>query len=209
MIKLVIFDCDGVLFESTGANIAYYNAVLDRVGVPAMNPDWERQVHFLASSQVYEAMFGKGSELAEKARSASREMDYAGFFHLMHPVPGLHEVLAELKTSYRLAMATNRSTTVGEIVRRFDLEQYLELAVGILDVPRPKPHPDMLNKCLEHFEVGPASAVYIGDAETDLQAATAAGMHFVAVEEVPGAQHRVHDFRELPQQLEALTSHAS
>jgi HAD superfamily hydrolase (TIGR01509 family) len=123
----------------------------------------------------------------------------------MYPAPGLHDVLGELKASYRLAMATNRSNTVGRIVKIFGLDRYMELAIGLLEAGRPKPHPDLLNKCLEHFEVAPSAAVYIGDADTDLIAANAAGMHFVAVGEVPGAEIRVRDLRELPGQLDILT----
>ena len=50
-----------------------------------------------------------------------------------------------------------------------DLESYR--LPGALDVPRPKPHPDMLEKCLEHFRTIPTAAVYVGDSETDHQAA--------------------------------------
>ena len=58
MISLVIFDCDGVLFDSAGANVAYYNAVLERLGRPPLDEAWSRRAHFLSSHQLYEAMFG-------------------------------------------------------------------------------------------------------------------------------------------------------
>ncbi|MCI0347644.1 MAG: HAD family hydrolase, partial [Chloroflexi bacterium] len=45
--------------------------------------------------------------------------------------------------------------------------------VGVLDVARPKPHPDVVLKCLARLGVRPAAAVYVGDAESDLAAARA------------------------------------
>jgi phosphoglycolate phosphatase len=204
VIELVIFDCDGVLFDSAQANIAYYNTVLGRLGLPPMTREWERRVHFLASGQVYEEMFGAESTLAAEARQVARELGYTPFFKLMRPVSGLQEVLAILKESYRLAMATNRGSTVPEILRRFGLDQHIELAVGIHDVERPKPHPDMLVRCLRHFGLSPQAAVYIGDAETDEQAATAAHVHFVAVGECPWARRRVPSLVELPRELARL-----
>ena len=33
----IIFDCDGVLFESRKANLAYYNAVLSQFGEPPVD----------------------------------------------------------------------------------------------------------------------------------------------------------------------------
>lgn len=208
MVELVIFDCDGVLFDSWRANVAYYNAVLAGMGRPVMDPDWERRVHFLASAQVYEEMFGAGSELALEAHRVARQTDYTPYFSLMDPAPGLLDVLGALRGSYRLAMATNRGSTVREIVRRFGLTPYLEFAVGVRDVERPKPFPDMLLKCLAHFDTAPERAVYVGDSASDLTAASAAGMHFVAVGELPlpeeGARNggprqlRAPSFRDVP-----------
>jgi HAD superfamily hydrolase (TIGR01509 family) len=204
VIELVIFDCDGVLFDSAQANIAYYNTVLGRLGLPAMTREWERRVHFLASAQVYEEMFGAESMLTAQAHEVARAVGYTPFFELMRPVSGLQEVLAILKASYRLAMATNRGSTVPEILRRFGLDRHIELAVGIHDVERPKPHPDMLVRCLRHFGISPRAAVYVGDAETDEQAATAARMHFVAVGDCPWATRRVPSLVELPGELAQL-----
>jgi len=198
VLSLVILDCDGVLFESAAANVAYYNAVLERLGHPPLNEEWSRRAHFLSSFQLYDAMFGAGSALGEAARSTAREVDYAPFYKLMRPVPDLDRVLLLLKQHYRLAMATNRGGTVTGVVREFGLDRFLDLTVGAHDVPRPKPHPDMIERCLEHFRVMPVAAVYVGDSETDHQAAIAAGVHFIGVGGATPAEHRVRDLRELP-----------
>lgn len=205
MLSLVIFDCDGVLFDSAPANVAYYNAVLERMGRPALGAEWGRRAHFLSSYQLYDAMFGAESELAEAARLAAKDVDYGPFFRLMRPMPDLERVLTLLKQHYRLAMATNRGGTVLGVVREFGLDRFIELAVGALDVARPKPHPDMIKKCLEHFRVQPLAAAYVGDSETDHQAALAAGVHFIGVGGATPAEHRVSDLHELPALLEHLT----
>lgn len=41
-----------------------------------------------------------------------------------------------------------------------------------------KPRPGMLQRLLAHFRVAPHEAIFVGDAETDRQAAEAAGTHF-------------------------------
>jgi HAD superfamily hydrolase (TIGR01509 family) len=197
VLSLIIFDCDGVLFDSAPANVAYYNAVLERLGRPPLSEDWAHRAHFLSSYQLYEAMFGAGSALDEAAREVSREIDYGPFFKLMRPMPDLEPALLALKQRYRLAMATNRGGTVRGVISEFALERFFDLAVGANDVARPKPHPDMLQRCLEHFRVPPHAAVYVGDSETDHQAALAAGVHFVAYGPVAPAQHRVRRLAEL------------
>ena len=55
-IRLVIFDCDGVLFHSDRANVAFYNAVLREAGEPPLEPDAEIAAHALASSELYKKL---------------------------------------------------------------------------------------------------------------------------------------------------------
>jgi HAD superfamily hydrolase (TIGR01509 family) len=196
--RAVIFDCDGVLFDSWHANVAYYNAVRAALGLPPMDAEWERRAHFLATSSVFQEMFGDDRALLERARQIAQTIDYEPFYELMVPVPGLHEVLAQLRPSWRLGMATNRGSTVQEVVRRFGLDAWLDAAVGVLDVARPKPCPDVIEECLARLAVAPAAAVYIGDAESDAAAARAAGVRFIGVGEHVSHVPAVPDLRALP-----------
>lgn len=202
-IELVIFDCDGVLFHSEAANIAFYNAVLEAAGEPPLVGGGEAACHTLASSQLFEKFFGDRPVLLERVREIAHNTDYAPFFPLMEPRERLHDVLGELRRNYRIAMATNRGKTVETLLDHFGLRSYFDLAVGVNDVERPKPHPDMLFKCLDHFSVAATQAVYVGDQETDRQSAEAAGMRFVAIGD--GVADPVHFVDEL-HELEAVLS---
>jgi HAD superfamily hydrolase (TIGR01509 family) len=203
MIEAVIFDCDGVLFDSAGANVAYYNAVLERLGRPPMDEAWSRRAHFLSSRQLYEAMFG--ADDAAEALRVSGQIEYAPFYRLMRPMPDLEHVLQVLHPHYRLAMATNRGGTAAGVVREFQLDRWLALTVGANDVARAKPHPDMLLRCLELLRLPPTAAVYVGDSETDHQAALAANIRFIGYGPAAPAQHRIHALRELPGVLASFT----
>jgi HAD superfamily hydrolase (TIGR01509 family) len=204
MLSVVIFDCDGVLFDSAAANIAYYDAVLQRLGRPPLDDEWGRRAHFMSSHQLWEAMFGSDPDVAAEARRAAADVDYGPFYRQMVPAPDLESVLAALRRRYRLAMATNRGATLPGVMREFRLDRYIELAVGVTDVVNPKPHPEMIEKCLQHFAVQPPDAVYVGDSETDHRAALAAGVHFVAVGTATPAERLVTHLRELPAALETL-----
>lgn len=180
-IRLVIFDCDGVLFDSEPANLAFYREVLRASEAPPMPESAEAAYHSMASSQLFETMFGDRPELLARVQRVARSTDYAPFFPLMQPKPLLRESLAALRLHYSIAMATNRGQTTQGVIEHFQLGDLFDLAVGVLDVARPKPHPDMLLRCLEHFDVAARDAVYVGDQPTDLEAAEAAGLHFVAM----------------------------
>ncbi len=202
--RAVVFDCDGVLFDSWHANVAYYDAIRARLGLPPMDAAWQERAHYLAGPQVIGEMFGHDASLLIEARRIARAVDYGPFYELMEPSPGLFDVLASLHGTWRLGMATNRSTTVPEVVSRFGLDAYLDAAVGILDVARPKPAPDVVLECLARLGVAPAAGVYVGDAESDLVAARAAGVEFIGVGDGTWSPRAVRDLRELPALLATL-----
>jgi phosphoglycolate phosphatase len=204
MISAVVFDCDGVLFDSWRANVAFYNVVLASAGQPALDAEWERRAHVMASSQLFEAMFAGDAATLERVRAAARATDYEPFYSMMEPAPGLHEVLEELARTYRLAMASNRGRTLNEVARRFALDRHLRCVVGVLDVARPKPEPDMLLACLERLGARPAEGLFVGDAVSDRDAARAAGMHFVATGGHQWAPNRIERLSDLPAYLRSL-----
>lgn len=179
--KAVILDCDGVLFDSASANLAFYTAVLDALGEPPLAEEHEQLIHALSSEQLFEGLFGGDPARRAEARRVTASVDYRPFFGLMVPVEGLHEILADLRTSYRLAMATNRGRTIPDLLREFGLERVFDTVVGITDVPRPKPHPDMLIECARRLDLARHEAVYVGDTNGDRDAAAAAGMSFIGV----------------------------
>lgn len=203
-IQAVIFDCDGVLFHSERANIAFFNEVLRRMGEPSLDTRGERLATSMAGSQLVRALFPEGDPRIQRAREVAQALDYDPFYRWMEPVPDLEAVLAELRRSFRLAMASNRGVTVPGVLERFRLQPFFEIAVGTLDVAQPKPAPDMLLRCVEFFSLEPRQALYVGDAPTDWQAAQAAGMSFVAIGPATGAPQVLSSLAELPAYLRTL-----
>jgi HAD superfamily hydrolase (TIGR01509 family) len=98
-------------------------------------------------------------------------------------------------------MATNRGRTVEGVVRHFSLDRFLSTWLGILDVPRPKPAPDLLLANLERAQVPATAAVYVGDTSVDREAAMAAGVPYVGVGPYSGAAQMIAGLGELPDLL--------
>jgi len=196
MIRAVLFDCDGVLFDSSRANIQFFNKVLAELDWAPLDETGEHLVQSMSVHQLVDTLFAD-EDSRRLVRAAAGGVDYGPFYDLMQPVPDLHGVLDDLRRDYRIGLATNRGKTVHEVLRRFALEPLFEVALGVLDVPRPKPYPDMLEACLRHMGIAPQQAVYVGDQASDHEAAAAAGMHFVAVGELPRAARRIGRLEEL------------
>ena len=180
-IKGVVFDCDGVLFESRKANLAYYNTVLSCFGeAPVTESDREKAhlCHTAASTHVFRQLLGEAR--TPQALDLASELDYRQFIPYMEPEPGMKEALERLSGSYPLAVATNRGYSMPGILQHFGLNKYFQEVVTSRDVERPKPAPEMLHEAARRLQCRDEEHHFVGDSELDQEAASAAGM-FIAV----------------------------
>jgi phosphoglycolate phosphatase len=204
MLDLVIFDADGVLFDSTESNTAYYNAIFKLIDEPSMDPAEERAGVFMSATQVFELRAAGDASRIARMREVARTMDSRPFFALLRPHPGLRAFLLDLKRRYRLGLATNRSATIPAIVDYLGLAGIFDAIASARDKVRPKPAPDIVQLCLSRSAVLPERAVYVGDSATDRIAAEAAGTHFIGVGERAPHVHRIASLVELPAKLREL-----
>ena len=178
-IKVVAFDCDGVMFDTTKANMAYYNEILQHFGRPTLTPDQFAYCHSHTADQSISYLFNDEKSFRE-AQQYRESMSYIPFLKYMVVEPHLKLLLEKLRPRYKTAIATNRSNTMDRVLSEHGLEGYFDLVVSSSDVDRPKPYPDPLIKILEYFEIEASNALYVGDSELDEIAAKAAGVPFVA-----------------------------
>ena len=178
-ISAVIFDCDGVMFDSRQANIHFYNHLLTYFGLPTMTEEKIDYVHMHTADESVRYIF-EGTPFTEQAQAYRWEMDYTPFIKDMIIEPGLKEVLESLKPRFGLAVATNRSNTINKVLEWNGLDKYFDIVVSSLDVKYPKPHPESLWKILRFFSIDPHQALYLGDSSVDRETAEAAAVPFVA-----------------------------
>ncbi len=204
MLEIVIFDADGVLFDSTESNTAYYNAIFARVGELPMSPVEEKAGIFMSAPQVFELRAAGDHERIARMREVARTMDSTPFFDLLRPFPELRSFLLELKRRYRIGLATNRSATIPAIIDYLGLTGVFDAVASVRDKVKPKPAPDILELCLKRAGVAPPHAVYIGDSETDRIASEAARLSFVGVGARVDHLNMITRLDELPAVLDRL-----
>lgn len=200
-VRVVVFDCDGVMFDTEEANRAYYNHILEHFKRPGMTAAQLQFVHTHTLGQSIGHLF-ETEELQRSAMEFRRSMDYGRFLKYLTIEPHLVGLLDRIGRRYKTAIATNRTDTMNRLLAEFDLSDRFDLVVTSLDVERPKPHPDALFKILSHFRVTPHQALFVGDSEVDEGAARAAGVPFVAYRN-PGlpAHWHIENLKELEARL--------
>jgi HAD superfamily hydrolase (TIGR01549 family) len=199
-VKVVAFDCDGVLFDTAESNQAYYNVILNHFDRPAMTPEQFRFVHSHTVEQSLSFLLGDEG-VGEELNAFRKTLDYGQFIKCMRMEPYLKTVLAEIQMNLncKTAVATNRTDSMHRLLAEFGLSNDFDLVVTASDVKRPKPHPDELLKILDHFKLSPRELLYVGDSQLDEQAARSADVPLVAYRNRDlAADYHIESLKELP-----------
>jgi len=197
-LKLIVFDCDGVMFDSKNANLHFYNHLRTGLGHPPMDDDELEYVHMHHVMDSVSHIFRHWPEDLEKAHEFRKSLDYKDFIKHMTIEPDLIEFLELVTPNYQTAISTNRTTTMGTLLDLFDLRKHFGLVVTAMDVENSKPHPEALHKILGHFSVAADESIFIGDSMVDLEHAAGVGMRMIAFKNPAlEADYHVSSFMEI------------
>jgi HAD superfamily hydrolase (TIGR01509 family) len=109
------------------------------------------------------------------------------------------DVVKELHKKYPLGIVTNRVRGhIFETPEMKEIETLFTGVVGYEDTEKHKPDPEPLFLSAKKMGVAPNKCVFIGDAETDMQAGQAAGMKTIL--------YLPDSFPQIPSQIEELMS---
>jgi HAD superfamily hydrolase (TIGR01509 family) len=213
-LRLLIFDCDGVLVDSEPVANRVVAAELTRLGWP-MTPE-ECQWRFLGlnlASMVPLIEAELRRPLPPQWERHLEETLVAVLAEEVELMPGAAAALAEV-TRLGLPWRIASNSSHAELHAKFGRNGLLELVAGRLhshhDVPRGKPAPDLFLAAAVAQGVAPDACVVIEDSVPGVRAAMAAGMtclglcpdgdgaHLVAEGAAP-----IHSMHDLPALLRA------
>jgi HAD superfamily hydrolase (TIGR01549 family) len=195
--KVIAFDCDGVLFDTADSNRAYYNALLQQMDLPAMTDTQFAYAHMHTVADTLAYLF-PGQELLAKAKTLKHKTSYNPFVKAMKMEPGLMPLLKKLRPAYKTAIATNRSDSMPTLLREHQIGPFFDCIVSANDVARPKPYPDQLLRLLDFFQIDAGQMLYVGDSIVDQQAAQAAAVPLVAYNNPSlSAQYHIRSLKEI------------
>ncbi len=185
-VKVLAFDCDGVLFDTEEANRAYYNAILAYFKRPPMDEQAFAYSQMHTADQAIAYLFPDPDEY-RMAQECRKKHGYFPYIPLMKMARGLKDYLHEWKKRFKLAVVTNRTDTMENVLAVHGLGDNFDMVVTAMDVSCPKPHPEALLKVAERFSVLTGEILYVGDSSVDQEAAQRAGVIFVAYDN-PGLE---------------------
>lgn len=188
MIKLIIFDFDGVIV--TGSNKKYfycYHQALTKVGIK-LDPEVEKQRILERWGQGYkkqlQLLLKEHPKLLSKATKKYQDCYFSSTAEKIKLVPGTKKFLELLSQKYILAIASGKiRNKLDQAIKKFHL-QFFKKIVTNEDLKREvdrKPAPYMLNKIMRDLSIKPNQTIYVGDAANDVIMARNAGVTPVVV----------------------------
>lgn len=183
MKKIIVYDCDGVLFDSTEAVKGYYDFVFETFQIQPI--DWhDRELVALAMMGTNEDIvrhFVRDEARTLEILSFATKMNFRQFVPLMQPNPNIHDTLEKLLSrGLTLSVFTNRGISLGYLLEHFGMGNYFSYTVTCNDVAKAKPNPEGLYKIMDKFGTDKKDLLFIGDSMTDYKAASAADVSFLA-----------------------------
>ena len=185
MITAVVFDMDGVLFDTERLCQDCWLELAKEFDIPNMEEVYALCVGVNAQTTeriVYEN-YGKDFPYEQYCKLTSemykRYIETNGI-----PVkPGVRETLAALASAgLRLAVASStRREKVLQHLRDAGIATYFSAVIGGDTVSHSKPHPEIFLKACEGLGVAPEEAIAVEDSHNGIRAAYAAGMTPVMV----------------------------
>lgn len=191
-IKLLVFDWDGTLADSTTSIVNAMQAAIDDCGTELRSDEDIKNIIGLGLLQAVAVLYPELNPVAQENLAHKYRLHYSlanqGGTILF---PGVNNTLEHLKTlDYKLAIATGKSRKgLNNSLKEASVEEFFHFS-RCADEATSKPHPQMLLEIMDELDAKPGQTVMIGDSEYDLQMANNAGVSPIAV--TYGSQSREH-----------------
>ena len=208
-LRLVIFDCDGVLVDSEGPSNRVVAEAVSELGWPMTTAEsCQRFIGYRLGdvAQAVEAHLGR--PLPRGWVDVLRSRMIAVLSSELEAMPGAHDALAAV-TALGLPYRVASNSSHEEMAAKFDRTAMTALVAGRLhsarDVARGKPAPDVFLHAAAAAGIPPDACIVIEDSVPGARAARAAGMACIGLAphgDDPALREAgatlIRDFAELP-----------
>ncbi len=199
--KAVVFDMDGVIFDSERAIMQCWKEVASRHNIP----DIEKAIlactgtTMVRTREIMLNLYGADFPYDEYARESS------AIFHSRYdggrlPMKqGVKELLTFLKErGKKIALASStRQQVVTDELRDAGIIEYFDRIICGDMVSRSKPAPDIFLKACEELNISPSDSYAIEDSYNGIRAAHAGGLHPIMVPDLLPADEEMQSLAEI------------
>lgn len=184
-IKGLIFDMDGLLFDSERVVQQSWNHVGNMLGYGNLG---EHIYHTIGMNRAGREIYFREHVDTDFPMARFNEMTRARYYEILQKFgiptkPGAKELLQSAKKKgIRIALATSSSRDHAEaMLERYDLAKFFDGCVCGDMVTKSKPDPEIYEKARALIDIPAQNAVALEDAPSGVRSAEAAGMRVIMV----------------------------
>ena len=183
--KAVVFDMDGVLFDTESVCMKAWDYAGEVMGVGKAGYMVLKTLGMNADKavEIIRTEFGAGFD-AVKFKQIGKNYSYDYFNTYGVPEkPGLYEILNYLKNKgYKIALASSTSSqSVHHHLKEKDIEKYFDAVICGDMVEKSKPEPDIYLKACAQLNENPDNCIAIEDSKNGILSAHRAGLQVIMV----------------------------
>ncbi len=182
MTKLLIFDLDGTLLDTSEGVIESARFAAETLGQPRLSR--EELLDFIGPplTASFSKHYGFDEKTTWEAIRLFRQHYQEGAVFLAKPYEGIYDLCRALQEhGIAMAVATNKIEPMAQkLLAHFGFDRYCSPIRGA-DPEGKRKKADLVRSCLEELNVLPQNAVLMGDTVFDAEGAADAGVHFLAV----------------------------
>ena len=183
----VIFDMDGVIFDSERAYVEAYKKLAPKYGLHDFDAVHRACMDSIGvtiekTREIFYQYVGRGFDYDTYRADVQVELSKKFYDRK----PGVYELFDWLKEhDARIALASStRYPTVKRMLDHDDLTKYFDAIVCGNMISHSKPHPEIFLRAAEELGVDPATCYVIEDSYNGIRAAHAAGTHPLMVPDI-------------------------
>lgn len=183
--RLLIFDFDGTLADTSAMHATAFERVLAPIGVQV---DYVQIAGLRTVEAMHKCLAGSGLTLSEahvdELAAEKQRLVRLMISENLRPLNGVEEFLRWARTRYLMSIATGGSRgTVQLALEKLGYTDWFRPVVCGDDVVRGKPDPEAFLRVLRLTGVAPGEALVFEDADVGFAAAGAAGLEHVDARE--------------------------
>lgn len=182
-----LYDCDGTLADNMKAHTAAYVEVAKIYYGIDLDGDIISELAGWPTVRVCEEISRRYNVALDPAEMASRksQLFYDKYIHTTQPIDFVVKHLVDHAGKIRIGVVTGgRRVTVTRTLGILGITDLVEVMVCAGETERGKPYPDPFLLAAEQLGVDPTRCMVFEDGDPGVQAAIAAGMKWVRVDQI-------------------------
>ena len=187
MIKVIIFDLDGVLVDTKKIHYEALNIALNKYGFSPVSLDDHNKIYDGLPTSEKLKLLNKKKILPVKYFSKINSFKQIITNKLLKKKINKNKKIYNIfktlnKKNYKIAVATNAvSATLNICIKKLGISKFVNFKLSNEDIKNPKPNPEIYLRIFIHFGIYPSNALIVEDSHYGREAAISSGAKLLPI----------------------------